>query len=244
MAQRIEVVVNMKNIYTYRVPSFGYGMEDRYIYTMEGEDGTVYVWKTGTLFHGLKKSDKPHGYMIDKDGQVWDIIPIRKGDVLKIKASVKGHGEYNGQPQTEVQRVKLIDVISGGKTVEEIQAEKEAAMEAKKQEQADSIGENDLVWTMPYRQYKEHYSDCETVIDSYEDRNGNKVIKVIIREGRLKNSGVRGRHFRGFEVEFKDENGKKARCTFRAVSEENALKQWAREFKNGTDPEVVKVYRY
>ena len=243
MAQRIEVVVTMKNIYTYRVPSYGYGMEDRYIYTMEGEDGTVYVWKTGTVFHGLKKSDKPHGYMIDEKGQVWDFIPIRKGDVVKIKASVKEQGEYKGQPQTVLQRVKLVDVISGGKTVEEIEAEKEAVMEAKKQEQADSIGENDLVWTMPYRQYKEHYSDCETVIDSYEERNGNKVIKVIIREGRLKNSGVRGRHFSGYEVEFTD-NGKRVHCTFRAVSEENALKQWAREFKNGTDPEVVKVYRY
>jgi hypothetical protein len=96
---------------------------------------------------------------------------------------------------------------------------------------------------MPYRQYKEHYSDCETVIDSYEDRNGNKVIKVIIREGRLKNSGVRGKHFSGYEVEFKDENGKKARCTFRAVCEDNVMKQWKKLFPNCTDAEVVAIFR-
>ena len=46
---------------------------------------------------------------------------------------------------------------------------------------------------MKYKAYKEHYSDCETVYDSYD--KGNKSIEVIIPEGRMKNSGVRGKKF-------------------------------------------------
>ena len=209
---------------------------------MEGEDGTVYVWKTGVFWVEYVPADERTAYLIDEKGRAWDTSRINKDDVLKIKASVKGQSEYKGQPQTELQRVKLVERISKGKTWEEVQAEKEAAKKQKKQEQKDSIGENDLVWTMPYRQYKEHYNDCETVIDSYEDRGGNKVISVIIRDGRLKASGVRGKHFSGYEIEFTD-NGKRVHCTFRAVSEENALRQWAREFKNGTDAEVVEIFR-
>lgn len=40
---RITVEVTMSNIYQYSAPAYGYGYETRYIYTMQGEDGTVYV---------------------------------------------------------------------------------------------------------------------------------------------------------------------------------------------------------
>lgn len=241
-ANRIEAVVTMTNIYRYTRPAYGYGEEERYIYTMQDEEGTVYVWKTGTFFVENIPCGESRAHFIDKDGKGWDVDAIRKGDVLKIKASVKGQGEYKGQPQTEIQRVKLVERISKGKTWEEILDEKEAAKNQKKREQQESIREEDLVMTMPYRQYKEHYSDCETVIDSYENRNGNKVIQVIIRDGRLKASGVRGKHFAGFQIEF-TMNGKRVYTTFRAVCEENAMKQWKRKYKNGTDAVVVEVYR-
>ena len=115
MAQRIEAVVTMKNIYRYTVPAYGYGTEERFIYTMEGEDGTVYVWKTGVFWVEYVPADERTAYLIDEKGRAWDTSRINKDDVLKIKASVKGQSEYKGQPQTELQRVKLVERISKGK---------------------------------------------------------------------------------------------------------------------------------
>ena len=76
---------------------------------------------------------------------------------------------------------------------------------------------------MPYRRYKERYSDCDTVSGSYD--KGSKTIEVIVPDGRMKPSGVRGQRFLtiwmrvGKDAEHKFEQG------FRAVSLENALKQ-------------------
>lgn len=124
-------------------------------------------------------------------------------------------------------------------------AERAAEKERQKKEQAEGIGENDLVWEMPYRQYKSHYSDCETVIGSYNDHGGMSPasIKVIIRDGRLKNSGVRGQHFSGYEFFF-TADGKKARVCYRAVSEDNAVKRLYKEFPNAQDVTPGKIYMY
>ena len=80
---------------------------------------------------------------------------------------------------------------------------------------------------MLYRRYKEHFSDCETVPGTYE--KSTKSIIVIIPEGRMKPSGVRGKHFYGFELMATDENEKKMLVCLRAVSLENALKQISRD---------------
>ena len=100
---------------------------------------------------------------------------------------------------------------------------------------------------MPYRQYKEHYSDCETVIvsfDRHEDSHGichgDPTIKVIIRAGRLKNSGVRGKHFYWFK--FEDGNGR-VLC-YRAVCEENARKQMTKGHPEREDWECTEIFRF
>ena len=82
---------------------------------------------------------------------------------------------------------------------------------------------------MFYRQYKQHYSDCETVPGSYDSIN--KSIEVIVPEGRMKPSGVRGRHFHGYQLWFKDASGDCKYCTYRAVSLDNAMKQHIRTCK-------------
>ena len=97
---------------------------------------------------------------------------------------------------------------------------------------------------MPYKQYKEHYSDCETLAGTYKDKDdmGRRIyatITVIIREGRLKNSGTRFQHYSGYQ--FTNENGKY--ITYRAVSEENAKKRCEKENPNHTW-ECTKIYNY
>ena len=97
---------------------------------------------------------------------------------------------------------------------------------------------------MPYKQYKEHYSDCETVIDSFEThRDRPATIKVIIREGRLKASGVRGQHFYWFVFEI-TEGDEKFESSYYAVSEKNAEKRCIKEFPEATKRECVKVLRF
>lgn len=242
--ERIEAVVTMKGIFKFRVPSFGgYSTEDRYIYNMVAEDGTVYVWKTGT-FLCIKVLDEVSGWDIDSKGRKWAHHAINRNDVIRIKASVKGVGEYKGEPQTELTRVTVVERIVKAKTEEELAEERAAERAQRRQAQIESLKGADFLWTIPYRQYKEHYADCETLIGSYDKRNYTPAeITVIIREGRLKPSGVRGMHFHGYEFYYM-EDGKKFRACYRAISEENALRRLMKECPNATDIVPGKIYDY
>lgn len=80
------------------------------------------------------------------------------------------------------------------------------------------------VETMLYRRYKQHFSDCEIIAGSYDKEL--KTIDVIIPEGRMKKSGVRGKtfhymEFKGVEIA----TGRKVRCTVKATCVENAIKR-------------------
>ena len=242
MAQRIKTEVTMKNIYSFEAPAYGFGYETRHIYTMVGQDETVYVWKTSSsMYAEIPYTGKKgmHNFE-DRKGNPVDHLPIRKGDKVVITATVKGQGEYKGQPQTELARVKVLEQTYNAT------ADWKQYRDSKKEEQLNSIKDNDFIWEMPYRQFKEHYSDCETVIDSYNDHNGMfpASIKVIIREGRLKNSGVRGQHFSGYEFFFIDTDGKKSKVCYRAVSEENAMKRLYKDFPDAKDVTPGKIYMY
>ena len=83
--------------------------------------------------------------------------------------------------------------------------------------------DNVRIVNMRYGVYKERYADCKTVKGTYDERW--KSIDVIVPNGRMKPSGVRGKHFHGYELWLEDENGKFGYCTYRAVSSENAMKQ-------------------
>jgi len=241
MADRIEAVVTMTNIYSYTRPAYGYGYEDAYIYTMTGQDGKTYVWKT-TSYMGVEVPSETGSiyYSTGKKKGTYTFVEIRKGDVIKITAAVKGEGEYKGQPQTELARVKVVEVISGGKTPEQIEAERLAKIEAKKQEQMASLAGDDFIWKrMPYKQYKEHYSDCETVCDSFEKTRFGSYIDVIIREGRLKESGVRGQHYSGYECT----NSDGMKVTYKAVCEDNAIRRAEKEF-GGEGWVCTHIYQY
>ena len=234
MAERINTTVTVKGIYEFEVNAYGgWGTETRRIYNFTTEDGTVYVWKTSSLL----------SYDVQDDADRNTYVPcvIHKGDVISIKASIKGQSEYKGQPQTVLQRVSVVERLVEAKTPAQIKMEQE---EAKKQEQMDSLHGEDFIWRMPYRQYKDHYSDCETLAGSYNcDDFGYKTIAVIIREGRLVASGVRGKHYHGYEFRIV-ENGKNYRTTYRAVSEENALRRAVKDFPNAESIEPGIIYNY
>lgn len=238
---RIKVEVEMVNIYRYEAPAYGYGYEVRYIYSMKGADGTNYVWKTTTALFEKVETDSEYDYAeMDAKGRKYIYNVINRGDKIVITASVKGHDEYKGQPQIQLTRVKVVE-----RTYDAAE-EREQNRENRKVEQLESLKGEDFIWEMPYRQFKSHYSDCETVVDSYDDHEGRypATIKVIIREGRLKNSGVRGQHFCGYEFFFVDIDGKKARVCYRAVSEENAMKHLYKDFPEAQEVTSGHIYTY
>ena len=143
--------------------------------------------------------------------------------------SVKEHGQYKGADQTAVTRCKF-KLISRAKTPAEINSEKAS-------DQLATLGENDIVWEMPYAQYKKHYADCETVAGSFDNHEdchgvpqGRPTIKVIIRDERF--SGYR----------FESADGERS-ITYRAVSEENAYKRIVKEHPE-TEWECVEIFDY
>lgn len=182
------------------------------VYTFEEvETKQIYVWKTS-------------GCGLD----------VTYNSILKIKGTIKGEKDYKGVNQIELSRVKLLEVISRAKTKEEITEEKQKA-------QYDSLEDGDTVLTMPYKQYKERYEDCETLYNSFYREGGKSYIQVIVRNGRLKNSGVRGRHFTSYELV---NHSRGIKHTFYAVCKENAYKQAVKAFPGSTEEqwEVSRVY--
>lgn len=243
---RIEATVTVSCVYKTTRPSYAsaWRVDDFYIYTFTTEDGTVYVWKT-TTFAGLEVEDPKEGWIIKNDKR-YRFDAIGKGDIITIRATVKGQSEYKGQPQTEVSRVKILSRSLRGKTWEELQTEREEERKRQKQEQLDSVNwdAGDFIWkSMPYKQYKEHYSDCETIIDSFDVTQGRSYVDIIVRANRLKPSGTRGRHYSGYQYMW-TEDGEKYSQTYYAISEETALRRLRKEHPDAEDVKAGKIFRY
>ena len=223
--EKFEGNVKFLNEYSFET-RYGWSYQTVYIYKFEDEKGRILVWKTSSL---LCIDREENGYLRPE-------FPTKES-IIKIKASIKGENDYRGEHQIILTRVKLIEIVHRQPTKEELDEERA-------REQLDSLNDGDFVWEMPYRQFKSHYADCETVAGSYRDTDdrGNYIhptISVIIRDGRLKNSGVRGEHYSGFR--FVNENNEHA--TYRAVSIENAEKRLNKDFP-GHEWKLDHVYEY
>lgn len=77
---------------------------------------------------------------------------------------------------------------------------------------------------MLYRRYKRSFSDCKILPGTYH--KDSKTIAVIIPEGRMKKSGIRGKHFHwmyfdGVEIA----TGKKVQVCIKAIDKDHAIKQ-------------------
>lgn len=217
VGDKIQVQVKLVRSYEF-MTYYTYRGELNHIYTMETAEGDVIVWKTSSeLGYDVVRPNKADPSQTD-----YGWLSIKKGDVFTIKATVKKHGEYKGELQTEVQRVKVVEVVETAPTKEELE-------EKKRNEQLATLKGGDFTWRMPYAQYKAHYADCETIAGSYKvEEDGVPTITVIVREGRLKASGVRGRHFAYYCLK----NSDGVYRTYYAVDSENAYKKAEKEFPN------------
>lgn len=76
---------------------------------------------------------------------------------------------------------------------------------------------------MKYRDYKQHYADCKTLGDYDKTR---KTITVLIPEGRMKESGTRGRSYHYFTFNgIENGTNRTVEIIIKAVSLENAKKR-------------------
>ncbi len=209
MAEKITITATVTRRTSYETD---YGTS--YVYIFTTEDNTVYSWITST--HPLYKGDSLYAY-------------ITEGDICTFTATIKGVKTYKGVEQIQLTRcsdfIKLGHTESVAEARAKAQKEREEAKAKKKAEQLASIKDGDFIWTMPYRQYKMHYADCETVIDSFASygMDGQDAeISVIIRKGRLVNSGVRGKHYDYFSFKNKVTG---QRTFVKAISEETAQRR-------------------
>lgn len=208
--EKIEVSTTYKKTFTFFSP---YG--ETHIHKFTDENGNVFVWKTSKMVE------------YTKNGRC-ELVP--EGSVVKISGTIKEHKEYNSEQQTVLLRCK-IDVIKT--STEKKEAEK-------RKEQFANLQTGDMVLTMPYRNYKKHYADCETVAGSFNANNGFAEISVIIKNGRMVESGVRGKRFSTYVLQNKETEIK---MCFYAVCEENAFKQAQKEKGfNPSEWECIRIF--
>lgn len=219
IGSKIEFTATLTGKFTF---STCFGNQTIYKMVDVSDPETIFVWKTST---GLYKNTVADDGFVKPEGAF-------KNDTVTVKCTVKAFSEYKGEPQIEITRAKLVDVVHAV-TKEQLDAKK-------KEEQVASLAEGDRIIKMDYKRYKNHYSDCETVAGSYiRYDDGFSYIEVIVRAGRMKNSGVRGQRYAGYE--FTNELGQKA--VYRAVCESNATKRVNKE-NPGHKWECTHVYLY
>lgn len=207
---RVEEDVKLINEFSYDRAAYTYGTETVHIYMFRDNEDQKLVWKTTGFL------------MIDGEDPVFP----NKGSLIRIKGTVKGFDTYKGEHEVVLTRVKLLDIIEQAKTKEEI-------LEEKRQAQLATLQDGDQVVQMLYSQYKEHYSDCETIADSFRNANDGypfPMIDVIVRAGRMKNSGVRGKQYSYYRLK----NEINQCIVYKAICLENALKRAAVEYPEHT----------
>lgn len=220
IGKRVELTLTLIGEYDY-TKTYGWKTTTYTIYKLTGADDEVFVWNTSSSL-GIERTDARGD---------WFFEAVKKGDTCVCKATVKGFSTYKGEAQTELTRVKCISIDHAPEMPKKTVPTRE--------EQLASLMEGDFTWEMPYRQYKEHYADCEILTGSYVERGWDKFVTIIVREGRLKASGVRGEHFSGYELT----NEKGEKLTYRAVNEENALRRAEKEYPN-EGWTCTHIYRY
>lgn len=91
---------------------------------------------------------------------------------------------------------------------------------------APPFGEHVL---MKYSAYKQHYADCRTVPGTYDA--SSKTVEVIVPEGRMKPSGVRGERFHEYRFWYTRNGGQPCEMYLRAVKVENAERRFLKRCK-------------
>lgn len=92
IGEKIVITVKFERVASFEIPAYGGGwgrMETMRIYTFADENGNKFVWKTTSWLKPANEEEP------------------EEGSTLTIKGTIKAFGEYKGEKQTELQRVKV-----------------------------------------------------------------------------------------------------------------------------------------
>ncbi len=190
----------------------------------------IYVFEDTTTTHRAYSCITSRQLLIEET-----LEPLKVGDVVEFKCGITDTiKSFRGIEQTKIVRCSQFALR------DHIDLEDEATQRAlkriqDKERQLTSIKQGDSLYTMTYSNYKKYYSDCETLIDSFEPASESKaaIITVIVRAGRLKGSGTRGRQYSYYVFQ---EVGKDntEQVTIKAICEDNARRQLKHRYPNQT----------
>ena len=171
------------------------------IYVFKDTEGHKYVWKSSTC-------------PMLAEGALF-----RVGNTYKFDATVKEETIYKGEPETILTRCKNFELVEETQVITK-------KHRITRDEQLATLNEGDQVIRMAYSRYKEHYADCETVVDSYQELYGydgitRRVIEVIVKKGRMKKSGTRGEEYSYYR--FQTSSGELV--DLKAISLDNAMRR-------------------
>lgn len=99
VGDKVALTVTLDHKASFEVRAYaGFGTDTMHVYTFRDEAGNALIWKTTSSLGRWGKDDKG-----------WETFtPVEEGDKVSIKATIKAHGEYKGEKQTELQRVRLV----------------------------------------------------------------------------------------------------------------------------------------
>jgi hypothetical protein len=96
---KLNIKVTFAKRFHYEAPKYGgFGTETRTVYLFTDGKGNKLVWNTSASL-GRETTDE-RGFT--------NFYPVEEGEEITIRATVKKLGEYRGERQTELQRVKLV----------------------------------------------------------------------------------------------------------------------------------------
>ena len=102
VGQKLDMTVTFIHSASYEVPSFGgWGTDLMHIHIFRDDEGNTLIWKTQKGLGWYKDGKKWNGDYLNE----W-ILP-EDGQKLHLKGTVKAHGEYKDEKQTELLRVKV-----------------------------------------------------------------------------------------------------------------------------------------
>lgn len=136
----------------------------RHIYKFLDHDDNVFTWFTSKVI-GIDIVD-------DKGNEGWKFI--NSGDIISISATISEIGNYKGEDQIIITRCKINGIIKEAMlTDEKITILKRTIQLAKYHDIYE-------IRKVSYKDYKNSYSNYETLIDSFERTDYGCFIDIII----------------------------------------------------------------
>ena len=117
VGDKLEVTVTLERTFQYEVPCYGAPWKTDLVtgYVFKTDEGNTLVWKTtGSLARkkyaakGEKTVDGERCNFGDMRGNWYTYEHVNEGDRITIRATIKGHEEYNNVNQTMLTRVKWV----------------------------------------------------------------------------------------------------------------------------------------